>query len=96
MQTDNRLLDDLARVISGAMGATAGLRNDMEARLREPLERMVQRLDLVGREEFEVMRDMLAAAREAQESLEQRVAALEAEVAALRARKAPRATKPKA
>ncbi len=95
MQTDNRLLDDLARVISGAMGATAGLRSDMEARLREPLERMVQRLDLVGREEFEVMREMLETAREAQERLEQRVADLEAEVASLRARKTTRASKAK-
>ncbi|GAB5467260.1 MAG: hypothetical protein Kilf2KO_02900 [Rhodospirillales bacterium] len=100
MQSDNRLLDDLARVISGAMGATAGLRGDMEARLREPLDRVVQRLQLVSREEFEVVREMAETARDAQEALSERVASLEAELAALKATPATksraRATKTKA
>ncbi|MEO1192508.1 MAG: accessory factor UbiK family protein [Pseudomonadota bacterium] len=85
MQSDNRLLDDLARVLSGAMGATAGIRADMEARLRDPLERVIERLDLVTREEFEVVREMAELAREQQEVLQARIEDLEAEVAALTA-----------
>lgn len=84
MQSDNRLLDDLARVVSGAIGATAGLRSDMEGRLREGLEGLVERLDLVTREEFEVVREMARTAREAQEQMAERLSLLEAELASLR------------
>ncbi len=96
MQSDNRILDDLARVLSGAMGATSGFRGDMESRLREPLERLAERMQLVTREEFELVREMAEKARQEQEDLADRVRVLEAELAELKA-KAPkrRSTKTK-
>lgn len=78
MQTDNRLLDDLARVASGALGALTGVRGEIETRLREQFERILGRMDLVTREEFEAVRAMAAKARAEQEALEKRVASLEA------------------
>ena len=77
MQTQNRFLDDLARVTSGAMGVAAGVRGEVEARVREQLERILAQMDLVPREEFEVVKAMAAKARSEQEELEARVAQLE-------------------
>ncbi|WP_322097227.1 accessory factor UbiK family protein [Pelagibius sp. Alg239-R121] len=78
MQTQNRFLDDLARVTSGAMGVAAGVRGEVEARVREQLERVLAQMDLVPREEFEVVKAMAAKARSEQEVLSERLAQLEA------------------
>ncbi len=78
MQTQNRLLDDLARVASGALGVASGMRDEIEARLRDQFERVLVGMDLVTREEFDAVKAMAAKAREEQETLAQRVAALEA------------------
>lgn len=82
MQTQNRLLDDLARVASGAMGVAAGMREEIEARLREQFEKILSQMDLVTREEFDAVKSMAAKARAEQEDLADRVAALEAALAA--------------
>ena len=78
MQTQNRLLDDLARVASGALGVAAGMRAEVEARLREQFERVLAGLDLVPREEFDAVKAMSIKAREEQEVLAERLARLEA------------------
>jgi BMFP domain-containing protein YqiC len=78
MQSESRLLEDLARVATGVMGVAQGMREEVEARLKEQFERVLSGMDLVTREEFEVVQAMARAAREAQADLEQRVAALEA------------------
>jgi BMFP domain-containing protein YqiC len=78
MQTDNRLLDDLARVATGALGALTGVRTEIEARIRDQFERILGRMDVVTREEFEAVRAMLSKARSEQEALLQRVETLEA------------------
>jgi len=78
MQTQNRLLDDLARVASSALGVAAGMRTEVEARLREQFERVLGQLDLVPREEFDAVKAMAIKAREEQENLAERLARLEA------------------
>ncbi|MBB3066675.1 MULTISPECIES: accessory factor UbiK family protein [Limibacillus] len=80
MQTRNRLLDDLARVATGALGVAGGLRQEAEGRLRQQFERILANMDLVTREEFEVVRAMAVKAREEQEALADRLAKLEAEL----------------
>lgn len=77
MQTQNKFLDDLARVASGAVGVAAGMREEVEARLRDQFERVLGHMDLVTREEFEAVRAMAIKAREEEELLSERVAALE-------------------
>jgi BMFP domain-containing protein YqiC len=86
MQTDNPLLDDLARVASGALGALTGLRGEIEARVRDQLERVLARMDMVSREEFDAVRAMAAKARGEQEALLARIALLEARLDALTAK----------
>lgn len=80
MQTDNRFLDDLAKVASGAIGSLTGLRHEMETRMQQQFERIVGRMNLVTREEFEAMKAVAQAAREAQIKLEARVAELETRI----------------
>lgn len=91
MQTDNRLLDDLARVATGALGALHEAKGEVRARVRDQLERVLGDLDLVSREEFDAVKAMAAAARAENEALAKRLAALEAGLSGTK-----RATKPKA
>ena len=86
MQTDNPLLDDLARAASGALGALTGMRAEIEARIRDQLAPVLARMDLVTREEFEAVRAMAAKARGEQDALLERIAALEGRLDALAAR----------
>ena len=78
MQSQNRFFDDMARVAGGAASALSGVREEIEARLRGQLERILAGMDLVGREEFEAVKAMAAKARAEQEDLLLRIAELEA------------------
>ncbi|MBM3523843.1 MAG: accessory factor UbiK family protein [Alphaproteobacteria bacterium] len=78
MQSQNRLLDDLARAASGAMGALGGLKSELDQQVKALVERVLRNQDLVTREEFEAVKLMAARAREESESLRQRVAEIEA------------------
>jgi len=80
MQSQNRFLDDLARVASGALGTLSGVRTEVETRLREQLERVLAGMDLVSRDEFEAVKAMAAKARSEQEDLAKRVAELESKL----------------
>ncbi len=82
MQTDNRFLDDLARAASGALGALAGVRAEIESQLRGQIDRWLKAQNLVSREEFEAVKAMAARAREHNEAQAKRIAALEAKLAA--------------
>ncbi len=88
MQTRNPLLDDLARVLSGAMGTMGGMRESVEARIKDRLAQLLAGMDLPSREEFEAIKEMAAKARAGEEALAVKVAALEARCAALEAEKA--------
>ncbi|CAA7623554.1 accessory factor UbiK family protein [Magnetospirillum sp. UT-4] len=81
MQTQNPFFDDLARMAGGAMGALSGLKAEMEALIRQQMERFMAGADMVPREEFEVVRDMAAKARAENEALAARVAEIEAKLA---------------
>jgi BMFP domain-containing protein YqiC len=83
MQSQNRIFDDIARVAAGAVGAISGVRDEIEARLRDQLERVLAGMDLVSREEFEAVKAMAAKAREEQEVLLRRIDLLESRVAKL-------------
>ena len=83
MQTDNRLLDDLARMANGALNTLSGVREEIETRVRERVERMLADMDMVPREEFEAVRAMAQTARTEQEDLAARVSELERRIGEL-------------
>lgn len=92
MPFDTKLIDDLVRVATGAFGAVAGVREEARTRLREQFEHVLSRLDVVTREEFEIVRALAQRAREEQELLAARVAALEAAAKPAAAKRAAPAT----
>ncbi|GEQ97781.1 hypothetical protein JCM17844_14180 [Iodidimonas gelatinilytica] len=78
MQTDNRFLDDLAKLATGAAGALTSVRSEAEGAARAWLDRRLGELDLVTRDEFDAVKAMAAKAREENERLKARLEALEA------------------
>ena len=82
MQTDSHILDDVARVATGAMGAASGLKGELDALVRRRLEGILARMDLVPRDEFDAVAAMAAKARSESETLAERVARLEARLEA--------------
>jgi BMFP domain-containing protein YqiC len=81
-----RFFDDIAGVAGGAISALAGLRDEAESVLRARVDDILQRMDLVRREEFEAVQDLAANARNAQETAEAHATALETRLSALEAR----------
>ncbi|RED54302.1 accessory factor UbiK family protein [Aestuariispira insulae] len=77
MQTRNRLLDDVARVANGATGVFSGLKGEVEGLVKDRLEKILVEMDLVPREEFEVVKAMAIKARAENEALLARIEALE-------------------
>ena len=81
MQTQNRFFDDLARMAGGTLGLLTGLRTEVEAMVRQQLQRLLGDMQLVSREEFEAVKEMAAKARLEQEIAAKRLAALEEAIA---------------
>src|SRR5271169_310493 len=81
-QTTGRLYDEFAKLMNDATGVATGMRREFETVMRTQAERMLRDLDVVQREEFEAVKEMARIAREENEVLKARIAALEARVAA--------------
>jgi BMFP domain-containing protein YqiC len=81
-----KFFDDLAGVAGGAISALAGLREEAEAMVRARTDELLQRLDLVRREELEAIQELAANARAGQEAAEAKVATLAERLAALEVR----------
>lgn len=77
-QTTNRIFDDLARLMTDAAGAAEGVKREIEAMVKAQGERWLAGMDVVKREEFEAVKAIALKAREENERLEARIAALEA------------------
>lgn len=76
--TSNRFLDDIARLATDAAGAAQGVRREVETVVKTQIERLLRDMDVVTREEFEAVREMALLAREENDRLSARLAALEA------------------
>ena len=81
-QTTNRILDEVAKLMTDAAGAAQGLKREVEGVMKAQGERVLANMDLVRRDEFEAVKAMAAKAREENERLEARIAALEQQLAA--------------
>ncbi len=83
-QTSNRFLDELSKLLTDTAGAAQGMRREFETLMKSQGERILRDMDVVRREEFEAVREMATKAREENDRLSERVAALESELANLR------------
>jgi len=79
-QTTNRFFDEMARLMNDAAGVASGVRREFDTMVRNQAERILRDLDLVKREEFEAIKEMARIAREENEALKARIAALEAKL----------------
>jgi BMFP domain-containing protein YqiC len=79
-QTNSRLFDDFSRLMTDAAGLADGARREAQTFARSQMERMMSGMNVVAREEFEAVKEMAARARDENEKLAARVAALEAKL----------------
>ncbi|MEQ9640195.1 MAG: accessory factor UbiK family protein [Alphaproteobacteria bacterium] len=87
MNARRRVLDDIAKLATSAVGVAQGAGREAEELVRQRLERVLDRMELVSRDEFEAVKAMAQAAREENERLAARIAELEAKAKPARARK---------
>ena len=87
-QTSGRFFDELGKLLTDAAGAADGVRKEVEGVVRAQAERVLNELDVVQREEFEAVKAMAQKAREENEALKARIAALEAKASKKKASKA--------
>ena len=78
----NRIFDELAKLMTDAAGAAQGVRREVESAFRAQAERMIASMDLVQREEFDAVREMAVKARTENEKLAARIEELEAKLGA--------------
>lgn len=77
MQTENRLFDDLAKLLNGAAGTLAGMGREAQDSARARAREFVGGLDFVSRDEFEAVKAMSVAARDEADALRARLDRLE-------------------
>lgn len=81
MQSQSPLLDGVARAMNGAMGMAQGMREEAQSFLRAQADRVIADMDLVGREEFEAVKQLALDALAQCEVLRERIEALESRAA---------------
>jgi BMFP domain-containing protein YqiC len=82
-QTNNRFFDEIGRLMNDAAGAAQGVKREFDSVMRNQAEKILRDLDIVKREEFEAVKDMARLAREENEALKARIAALEGKLGTL-------------
>ena len=81
MQTRNPFIDDLTKLANGAMGALTGVKDEVEARVRDQIAKILDGMDIPRRDEFDAVKAMAAKAREENEELRKQIAELQAKLA---------------
>ena len=76
-QNNSKIFDELAKFMSNAAGAAQGLRKEIDQMVQTQVERVMNNLNIVRREDFEVVRDMAEKARTENAALAERIAELE-------------------
>ena len=75
-----RILDDLAKLMTDAAGSVQSAGKDLETGVKAQVERWLNSMDVVKREEFDAVRDMAIKARDENDALRARIEALEAKL----------------
>jgi BMFP domain-containing protein YqiC len=80
--TQTRFFDELAKLMTNAAGAAQGVRREVDTLVQAQMERLLNNMDLVKREEFEAVKAMAQKAREENDTLANRLLVLESQLAA--------------
>ncbi len=95
MQTKNPIFDDLAEMMTGAAGAVASAGEEMRTVIRSRADRMIVDMDLVSREEFDLVKEMAARALSESDKLREEIAALKQVATSKPKAKKPAARRPR-
>jgi BMFP domain-containing protein YqiC len=76
--TSSRFFDELAKLATNAAGAAQGVRREIDTLVKAQVERVLNDVGVVKREDFDVVRAMAQKAREENDRLRERIAVLEA------------------
>ncbi len=76
----SRFFDELSKLMTNAAGAAQGVRKEVDTLVQSQVERVLNNMNIVKREEFDVVRDMAEKARSENERLEKQIAELEAKL----------------
>ncbi|MCA8898151.1 MAG: accessory factor UbiK family protein [Hyphomonas sp.] len=79
MASTNPLLDDIAGLMTNAMGAARAAGEEAKTAAQARVRALIADMDLAGRDEVEALKALATAALEKVEALEKRVAELEAQ-----------------
>ncbi|WP_025899722.1 accessory factor UbiK family protein [Sneathiella glossodoripedis] len=88
MQTNSKIFDDFARLASGALGTAQGMKSEIDNLVHQRMEKIIAKMDLVPREEFDALKAMVV-------SLSETVEAQAAEIEALKKSGASKSAKAK-
>ncbi len=84
MQSKSKPMDDLANLVTNAVGAVKGVGDEMKAMGRSQAERLIADMDLISRDEFEVLKTLVLKSQDENEKLKKKVASLERQIKALK------------
>jgi len=76
MNQSNRIFDDLGRLMNEAAGVADGVRREVETVVRSQAQRFVADMDLVKREDFDALRELVQVQGEEIDALKKELAAL--------------------
>ena len=94
MQSQNRIFDDLVKMMNGVAGTMAGMGREAESSMRDKMREWVGGMDFVARDEFDAVKAMAIAARDENEALKKRIETLEASAKLAAKPKTAKAPKP--
>ena len=81
MQTSNKFMDDMAKLATGAVGAAHSVKGEFEGMYRAWLDKQLAGMDLVSRDEFDVVREMVEKARSENEDMRAEIEMLKKKLA---------------
>ena len=76
MSQNNRIFDDLGRLMNEAAGVADGVRREVETAVKSQTQRFVADMDLVKREDFDALRELVQVQGEEIDALRKELAAL--------------------
>lgn len=82
-QAPNRMFDEFAKLMTDAAGAAQGVKREAETAFRSQAERFMADMDLVKREDFDVVQEMAAKARLENDELKKLIESMDKRIKAL-------------
>lgn len=93
MEQSKRIFEDMSRMAGGAASLLGGMRQQLQEDIRQRVEEVAARMDLVPRDEFDRLQEMVTALRTEQDELKKQIAALSPKKAAAKKPSAKKTTK---